>query len=148
MADITNAAPTYRAKLLGFQSTVISIAYALGPAVGGFLADAYGARTSFFIVGGAALITSFGFSFLPETLKKRDGKEVDPGASSPKNKEDDMPSTWEVYKPLLASPNQQAVMAMSFAVASSYRWVIIHQITSRASNFPISFFSDAQTRSH
>lgn len=29
-------------------------------------------------------------------------------------------TTWEVYKPLLRSPNQQAVMAMNFAIFSSY----------------------------
>ena len=30
------------------------------------------------------------------------------------------PTTWEVYKPLLQNPNQQAVMAMNFAIFSSY----------------------------
>ena len=149
MADITNSAPSYRAKLLGFQSTVINLAYALGPAVGGFLCDLYGARTSFFVVGGAALVASVGFSFLPETraeeiVKATDTKKKEEEEEEQKEKEkrkrDDssalsrspsfsqkikqmsmnMPTTWEVYRPLLRSPDQQAVMAMNFAVCSSY----------------------------
>ena len=70
MADTTSKVPWHRAKILGFQSTVINLAYTIGPACGGFLADLYGARASFVIVGTAAAAASAGFSLLPETLKK------------------------------------------------------------------------------
>ena len=42
--------PQHRAKLIGFQSTVVNSAYAIGPAVGGYLCDLYGARMAFFLV--------------------------------------------------------------------------------------------------
>ena len=139
MADITTKAPAHRAKILGFQSTVINLAYALGPAAGGVLCDLYGARASFFIVGGAAMVTSAGFSFLPETLKKAQDKEREreegggeeggegrrgDGSSSGGGSSGDevaaMPTAWEVYRPLLLNPDQQGVMSMNFAVFSSY----------------------------
>ena len=64
MADITARLPGDRAKILGLQSTVINMAYAAGPAIGGVCCDLYGVRTSFFIVGGAAILPSVGYSLL------------------------------------------------------------------------------------
>ena len=58
MADITAKVPQYRAKLMGLQSTAIHLAYGLGPAIGGWLCTLHGARASFFIVGGAAAVSS------------------------------------------------------------------------------------------
>lgn len=63
------AARLWRARIIGFQSTVINLAYAVGPAVGGYLCDLYGARLMFFIVGGAAAISSAGFCMLGETFQ-------------------------------------------------------------------------------
>ena len=64
MADITARLPGDRAKILGLQSTVINMAYAAGPAIGGVCCDLYGVRTCFYIVGGAAILTSVGYSLL------------------------------------------------------------------------------------
>jgi MFS family permease len=101
MADITTRAPDQRAKIIGFQSTVINIAYAVGPAVGGYLCDLYGARLMFFIVGGAALITSAGFSSLPETYHGLKSANSDGGGN--KNNADEaaavlprQASAWQV----------------------------------------------------
>lgn len=56
---------------------MINLAYAFGPAIGGWLADLYGARTSFVIVGSAAAAASLGFSLLPETHHAGHPKHAD-----------------------------------------------------------------------
>lgn len=148
MADTTSKIPWHRAKIIGFNSTVMNSAYAVGPALGGVLADLYGARTSFFVVGGAAALASGGFSLLPETLARKtvDDKptttsttttnvarpcdeqsrhERTIGPTGPNLRETGnvqarAGSLWEVYSPLLHNPDQQGVMAISFAIFSSY----------------------------
>jgi MFS family permease len=69
MADLTQHTPRHRAKLLGFQQTISGLSFVAGPAIGGILAEAYGARTAFYLVGVSAGICSIGYSFLPETVK-------------------------------------------------------------------------------
>ncbi len=126
MADITTRAPDQRAKIIGFQSTVINIAYAVGPAVGGYLCDLYGARLMFFIVGGAALITSAGFSSLPETYRGLESTKSNSGNGRENADEAavvvprQQASAWQVYRPLLLNPDQQGLMGMNFAVFGSY----------------------------
>ena len=137
MADLTTRVPTQRAKIIGFQSTIINIAYAVGPAVGGFLCDLYGCRLMFFIVGGAAMSCSAGFYMLPETFQgttknerdKRDerdkkwdevGEVGEVGEVDVVDKRMREDTAWQVYQPLLRDPNQQGVMMMNFAVFCSY----------------------------
>ena len=103
LADVTSSAPHLRGKVIGFQSTVISMAYAVGPALGGYLCDLYGARTMFFLLGGAAAVASAGFYGLPESH---------PSSS------DTAPKKFP--KHLLREPNQQGLVAMNFAVFGSY----------------------------
>jgi MFS family permease len=69
MADLTQHTPRHRAKLLGFQQTISGLSFVAGPAIGGILAEAYGARTAFYLVGVSAGLCSIGYSFLPETVK-------------------------------------------------------------------------------
>ena len=134
MADLTTRVPTQRAKIIGFQSTIINIAYAVGPAVGGFLCDLYGPRLMFFIVGGAAMSCSAGFYMLPETFQGTKKNERDKRDEMDKKRDelderdeldvvDKRPredTAWQVYQPLLRDPNQQGVMMMNFAVFCSY----------------------------
>ena len=141
MADITASVPNQRAKIIGFQSTIINVAYAVGPAAGGYLCDLYGARLMFFIVGGAAATCSAGFWMLPETFqgtthmvanRKKEQENTSAAAASTDNNnqpietdtetdtETNTESAWSVYKPLLLDPNQQGVMMMNFAVFCSY----------------------------
>jgi MFS family permease len=68
MSDVTSVARNHRAKLLGFQQTISGLAFVAGPALGGIMAEAYGARTAFYVVGVSAALCSFGYSFLPETV--------------------------------------------------------------------------------
>ena len=112
---------------MGFQSTVINMAYAVGPAAGGWLCDLYGARSSFVIVGSAALLTSAGFSLLPETKGQSAvaatgaaAMSDEAGKQEQQKQEQQQPTVWEVYEPLLRSPDQQGLLAMNFAVFSSY----------------------------
>jgi MFS family permease len=136
MADLTSKTPDHRAQIMGFQATIINLAYAVGPAAGGMLCDVYGARSSFLIVGGAALLTSGGFAMLPETriidttgLEKAGGPNETAdsdneasttsvtkksGVSKPISLKP-IPSVWAVYEPLLRSPDQQGLLAMNFA---------------------------------
>jgi MFS family permease len=72
MADLTQHTPRHRAKLLGFQQTISGLSFVAGPAIGGVLAEAYGARTAFYVVGFSAALCSLGYSFLPETVKQPD----------------------------------------------------------------------------
>ena len=148
MADITDRVPQQRAKIIGFQSTVVNLAYAVGPAVGGYLCDLYGARLMFFIVGGAAAMCSGGFYMLPETFKGTDhqkeatettetietiegadgtevthatqGTPTTPSTTTTPTPSPANDSAWDVYRPLLRDPNQQGVMMMNFAVFCSY----------------------------
>jgi MFS family permease len=68
MSDVTSVARNHRAKLLGFQQTISGLAFVAGPALGGIMAEAYGARTAFYVVGVSAALCSLGYSFLPETV--------------------------------------------------------------------------------
>ena len=68
IADMTAKVPQHRAKITGVQTSVINLAYAAGPALGGALCDVYGARPAFFIVGAATATAAAGYSMLPETF--------------------------------------------------------------------------------
>ena len=52
------------------QSMVLSGAWVVGPIMGGWLADAYGARNAFYAAGVGIGLCSLGYSTLPETLPK------------------------------------------------------------------------------
>ena len=97
---------------VGVQSTTINMAYAVGPLAGGVLADSFGCRASFVIVGTAAAVSSLLFTLVPETLARRTDKTAEKCVQQT--------GWWEVYGPLLRSPDQQAAMAVSFAIFSSY----------------------------
>jgi MFS family permease len=147
MADLSSAAGArrHRAKIMGFQSTVINTAYAIGPAVGGALCDLYGARIAFCVVGAAAGVCSLGYAQLPETLSRpganrRAGgrssnappvaarKDLDPrdGPGAPLAREPSLepPVPSGAVRALLRRPEQQASVAMNLALFSSYATMV------------------------
>lgn len=66
MADLSTRAN--RARLMSFSEGLISIGVALGPAVGGLVADAFGLRIPFLVAGmGTFLVTVWALLRLPET---------------------------------------------------------------------------------
>ncbi len=59
-----------RARYIATNQGALLLGVSVGPAVGGLLADGYGLRVPFIVVGVGALLTSvYGFFRLPETLK-------------------------------------------------------------------------------
>jgi predicted MFS family arabinose efflux permease len=52
---------------------VVNAAFVAGPALGGFLCEAYGARAAFYAVGATGAVCSLGYSLLPETLPSKAG---------------------------------------------------------------------------
>ena len=120
IADMTEKAKGHRGRIMGFNSTVINVAYAVGPAIGGLLCDTYGPRLSFFVIGGCAGICALGFSFLPETrtLEQRE-------AASRKKQDKPKVTYWDVYGPLLKDRNQQGVISLNLALFSSYSAMLV-----------------------
>lgn len=77
------AADDQRARYIATNQGALLLGVSVGPAVGGLLADAYGLRTPFIVVGlGAAITAVYAFFRLPETrrMKAADEPEDEPGA--------------------------------------------------------------------
>ncbi len=65
-----------RARYIATNQGALLLGVSVGPAVGGLLADGYGLRVPFIVVGIGALLTSiYGFFRLPETLEPDTGRE-------------------------------------------------------------------------
>ena len=63
------AGEAQRARYIATNQGALLVGVSVGPAVGGLLADAYGLRAPFLVVGAGALLTAlYGFARLPETL--------------------------------------------------------------------------------
>ncbi|MDH3679462.1 MAG: MFS transporter [Acidimicrobiia bacterium] len=59
-----------RARYIATNQGALLVGVSVGPALGGLLADAYGLRAPFIVVGAGALVTAlYGFFRLPETLR-------------------------------------------------------------------------------
>lgn len=137
MADLTDRAPRHRAKIMGINMGVAGSVWLVGPAVGGWLAETYGMRNSFFIVSAGAAMCSLGYTRLPETLKK--GHKVSTSEDQGNLSSLSFASVrvhfdrWlDDIRPLLASGNQQALVAMSAVPAlrfSCFSTVVTHFAT-------------------
>lgn len=67
IADISS--PEKRAANFGLIGAAFGLGFTIGPAIGGYLGEAFGARAPFFFVAGLGLTNLiYGFIFLPETL--------------------------------------------------------------------------------
>eukprot|EP00928_Gymnodinium_smaydae_P022595 TRINITY_DN18928_c0_g1_i1.p1 TRINITY_DN18928_c0_g1~~TRINITY_DN18928_c0_g1_i1.p1 ORF type:complete len:471 (-),score=44.14 TRINITY_DN18928_c0_g1_i1:95-1507(-) len=122
MADLSDRAPNHRAKIMGLNNAVAGSVWVVGPAIGGWLAETYGIRNSFFIAGIGSAICSLGYTQLPETLKV---KKIAPASTAGDGSWSGLArqhtqNWWADVRPLLESPNQQALIAMS--IVPSLRW--------------------------
>ncbi len=118
MADLTDRAPQHRARIMGFQSMVLSGVWVVGPVLGGVLCELYGAQNSFYLAGVGIALCSFGYSQLPETLRRAaDGASSDGAAAQ----ESSSPSsgTQGQMLPLLRSVNVQSLSALALATSVS-----------------------------
>jgi len=66
IADVTENDPSKRAPFLGIQTAIISLAFVLGPALGGMAVDEYGLSSIFYIVAAGAVVCAAGFATLPD----------------------------------------------------------------------------------
>ena len=70
ISDIANE--NNRARFIGMNQAALLAGVAIGPAIGGILAELYGIRMPFYFIGIIVAITSFYSAVqLPETLKKK-----------------------------------------------------------------------------
>lgn len=122
MADLSDRAPAHRAKIMGLNGAIAGSVWVVGPAVGGWLAETYGIRNSFFIAGMGSAICSLGYTQLPETLKMKPSVPDQSAreASWSTVAGSHVQNWWTDIRPLLESPNQQALIAMS--IVPSLRW--------------------------
>ena len=75
LADISDT--RNRARVIGTNQAALLFGVTIGPGIGGLLADLYGFRVPFFVVGGAALVAGgYAWARLPET---RPPRSADPG---------------------------------------------------------------------
>lgn len=128
MQDLSDKAPEHRGKILGFQQATIGSVWIFGPAMGGFLAEAYGFRNAFVIAGVGSALCSLGYRQLPETLKltlepAREGADKDATAEGllPRlgMSEATFTKNFSEWRrnaaELCRDPNQQALIALSLA---------------------------------
>eukprot|EP00938_MAST-03A_sp_MAST-3A-sp1_P001878 g1878.t1 len=107
MADLSDRAPEHRGKIMGANHAVVGSMWVLGPAFGGFLAEAYGYENSFLIAGAGALLCSLGYSQLPETLDTRKIEQT------PSQRQFSVSAWWKDVRPILTNPNQQGLIALA-----------------------------------
>lgn len=71
LVDIST--PANRARFIGTNQAALLLGTAVGPALGGFLAEGFGLRAPFYVVGAFALLTAaYAFLRLPETFDLAD----------------------------------------------------------------------------
>mmetsp|Transcript_2640 Transcript_2640/g.5825 ORF Transcript_2640/g.5825 Transcript_2640/m.5825 type:complete len:403 (-) Transcript_2640:205-1413(-) len=123
MADLTDRAPKYRARIMGLNAMVGGSVWVIGPAFGGWLAETYGFRNSFFLASTGALLCSIGYARLQETLP---AAKIGEAAQSKAEKQlggawatlmRQASLWWKDVKPLLNSGSQQALVSLSLVPA-------------------------------
>jgi MFS family permease len=79
--------PENRARFIGTNQGALLLGVSIGPGVGGLLAEAFGLRAPFYVVGGAALIAAaYAYVRLPETRSRAARApvpEADPADAGP-----------------------------------------------------------------
>lgn len=102
------AAEGLRARYIATNQGALLVGVSVGPAVGGLLADAYGLRAPFLVVGAGALFTAaYGFLRLPET-NRVDVEEEAPTAGE----------VGQARRDFARSPQFIAVGLVTFAIFS------------------------------
>ena len=105
LSDI--ATPQNRARLIGTNQAAIWVGVSIGPAIGGLLADDFGFRVPFYVVGVAAFFTTiYAYLRLPETNRRRPTSES--GATTPTR------SAWGTSMTLLRSRDFAVLSLVTF----------------------------------
>ena len=66
LADLTDRFPEARGTISGTQQAVQALGLVIGPLIGGYAAELYGAPSVFYLISGAALVCTAGYSLLPD----------------------------------------------------------------------------------
>ena len=106
VADITARFPAHRGTMMGLLGGVGTLSYAMGPALGGFVAEALGPAAPFLCLGAATGLCAIMLSGLPETVSKLSAK--------------DHKGAWAIAKDLLGMRDVQAVLAMDCALYTGW----------------------------
>ena len=96
--------------------SVIIAAFAGGPAMGGFVAEVYGAQASFLVVGAAGVLCALGYTLLPETQ----GRRAREAAGMAGVERDADARKGSLVRELLRRPDQQAIVTATMALNSGY----------------------------
>jgi len=106
LMDVVERFPNNTGALLGTVQAVGLLGWAVGPAVGGVLAERGGAVRLPYVVIGSVLIGSAGlYALLPETRRARGSADASPGAARP-----------PPLRTLLADRSQRALLASRFGL--------------------------------
>ncbi len=108
LADISS--PATRARFIGTNQSALLLGVSVGPALGGLIAEIWGLRMPFFVVGAGALVaTVYAYWRLPETrhLAQAEIERVEPGGP---------PSGERSWVRLVASKDFLAVSFVTMAI--------------------------------
>lgn len=107
LVDIST--PRNRARFIGTNQAALLTGVAVGPAIGGLVAERYGLRMPFFVVGASAVVaTVYAWLRLPETVHRRDSTVA----------EEDTPRPRREWLAFALSRDFVAVAAVTMAIFS------------------------------
>jgi len=75
LADLSDRFPEARGTISGTQQAVHALGLVIGPLIGGRVAEQYGASSVFYLISGAALICTAGYSLLPDINASEEKRE-------------------------------------------------------------------------
>jgi len=124
MADLTDRAPQYRARIMGVNQAIVGCSWVACPVLGGWLAELYGYHVSFAVSGVAAVVCSISYMQLSETLTmpnsaslRRDGVHL---VKLVENAKLFMHDWFSNIRKLSQSRNQQALVVITCAYPLIY----------------------------
>lgn len=121
-ADVTGKSHLlpFRGTILGVQSALIGIAYILGPAIGGMLAEVFSARVAYGFVGVCGLACAAVFTQLPETVARKNNVQV---SFSARGLQAEAQSALAAWRRLLTQQSQHACIVAN--VALNMNWILL-----------------------
>lgn len=101
-----------RARFIGANQGALLLGVSIGPALGGVLAELFGLRAPFHVVGAAALLAAaYAFWRLPETLTRT---AAAPAGAAP------APSRTEAWAPIMGMVRSRGFLAVSLVTTSIF----------------------------
>lgn len=121
-ADVTGKSHLlpFRGTILGVQSSLIGMSYIVGPAIGGLVAELFGARAAYGFVGACGLACAAVFTQLPETVVRKNNVEM---LFSTKDLWAEAQKSVAVWRRFLIERPQQACMVAN--VALNMNWILL-----------------------